>query len=213
MANTGSLESEAIRRYNRAYVRDLLEHYPQITGFRPDWPEYPCYKVDEAFQDFGPYVRGWAEAHGFDFAGAVDYCTVVFPKLYTMHWSVMVEFWGQVLLEQNPGLDETLVVRALAHLVDLGDEIGAERLSDYGYPEPHEAHPILDAPQFRKIEQVLAEAGEDLKVTPLMHGYGPADDFIRRSQVVADSPADGVWINRYGYLSDEKLSAIGRIWT
>ncbi len=307
MANTGSLASEAIRRYNRAYVRDLLEHYPQITGFRPDWPEYPCYKLDEAFQDFGPHVRDWAEAHGFDFeairkevaafydylhgrltnadlrdfasadrgklsqvrllrrypaalewlrlksalsvdllrdwreaitagggpekalsanafmppfslftgfdfAGAAEYCNAVSPKLYTMHWSVMVEFWGQVLLEQNPGLDETLVVRALAHLFDLGDEIEAERLSDYGYPEPHEAHPIPDAPQFRKIDQVLAEAGEGLQVTPLMHGYGPADDFIRRFQVVADSPADGVWINRYGYLSDEKLSAIGRVW-
>ena len=49
-------------------------------------------------------------------------------------------------------------------------------------------------------------------VTPLMHGYGPLDDFTRRFQVVADSPADGVWINRYGYLSDEKLDAVGKVW-
>ena len=125
----------------------------------------------------------------------------------------MVEFWGRVLLERNPGLDEKLVVRALAHLFDLGDEIEAEKLSDFGYPEPHEAHPIPDAPQFRKIDQVLAEAGEGTQVTPLMHGYGPADDFARRFRVVADSPAHGVWINRYGYLSDEKLDAIGRIWS
>jgi hypothetical protein len=31
--------------------------------------------------------------------------------------------------------------------------------------------------------------------------------------VVADSPADGVWLNRYGYLSDAKLDAVGRLWT
>ena len=49
-------------------------------------------------------------------------------------------------------------------------------------------------------------------MTPLMHGYGPYDDFCRRLRVVADSPAHGVWINRYGYLSDDKLDAIGAIW-
>lgn len=307
MANTGSLASEAIRAYNRAYVRDLFEKYPQVTGFRPDWPEYPCYKLDEAFQDFGPPVKHWAEAHGFDFdrirkevaafyvylhgslrnrdlqdfagadrgryaqiallrrfsavlewlrlksalsldllrhwresvalyggpekklsanafmtpltlwtgfdfARAGAYCDAVSPKLYTMHWSVMVEFWGVDLLTHNRDLDEALVVKALAHLFDLGDHITAGRIADYGYPEPHEPHPIPDDCQARKIAQVCAEADGRMKVTPLMHGYGPLDDFVRRFKVVADSPADGVWINRYGYLSDEKLDAVGRIW-
>lgn len=307
MAQTGSLASEAIRAYNQAYVRDLCEQYPQITGFRPDWPEYPCYKLDEAFQDFGPHVAAWSAQHGFDFegiraevgafydylhgslrdrdledlagpdrgkttqltllrrypailewlrlktalsldllhhwrasitayggpsmelsanafmtpftlwtgfdvAGAAAYCTAVSPKLYTMHWSVMVDFWGRDLIAHNPGLDETLVVRALAHLFDLGDEITAERLSDYGYPEPDEPHPIPSDCQARKIRQVCAEAAGRTMVTPLVHGYGPHDDFCRRFQLVADSPADGAWINRYGYLSDAKLDAVGRIW-
>ena len=307
MVETGSLASEAIRNYNRAYVRDLFEKYPQVTGFRPDWPEYPCYKLDEAFQDFGPHARAWAEAHGFDFehiqkeagafydylhgglrnqdlrdfasldrgkftqisllrrypvilewlrlksalsldllrhwresvamyggadkelsanafmtpltlwtgfdfARAAEYCDAVSPKLYTMHWSVMVEFWGVDLLTHNPGLDETFVTRALAHLFDLGDHITAEGLADYGYPEPHEPHPIPNDCQARKIAQVCAGVDGGMQVTPLMHGYGPHDDFVRRFKVVADSPADGVWINRYGYLSDEKLDAVGRVW-
>jgi hypothetical protein len=307
MAQTGSLASEGIREYNRAYVRDLCENYPQVSGFRPDWPEYPCYKLDEAFQDFGPHVRTWAARHGFDFEGiragvgalynhlhggltnrdledfagpdrgkttqvvllrrypevldwlrlktalsldllrhwresitayagpevelsanafmtpftlctgfdfpgAAEICQAVSPKLYTMHWSAMVEFWGADLLARNPGLDEALVVRALAHLFDLGDEITAQRLLAYGYPEPHEQHPIPDAPQARKIRQVCAEVGGRTPVTPLVHGYGPLDDFRRRFEIVADSPADGAWINRYGYLSDDKLDTIGRIW-
>jgi hypothetical protein len=45
-----------------------------------------------------------------------------------------------------------------------------------------------------------------------MHGYGPHDDFVRRFKLVAESEADGVWINRYGYLSDGKLSAVGDVW-
>ena len=308
MAETGSLASPAVRAYNRAYVADLLEHYPRVTGFRPDWPEYPCYKLDEAFQDFGPHARDWANergfdfrliqeevgrlytylhghltnrdlqdfasvdrgklsqvvllrrypgvlewlrlkaalsadilAHwreiidaaggadkelsanafmppfsvftGFDFGAAGDFCAAVSPKLYTMHWSMIVDFWGRVLLEHNPGLDERLLVKALAHLFDLGDEITAAGLSDYGYPEPDEPHPIPDAAQARKIEQVLAQADGGAQVTPLVHGYGPARDFVRRFRVVAESPADGAWINRYGYLSDEKLDAIGACWT
>ena len=307
MAGTGSLASAAIRNYNRAYVRDLFEKFPQVTGFRPDWPEYPCYKLDEAFQDFGPHVKQWAEANGFDFegiraavgafydylhgslrnrdlqdfagrdrgkfmqitllrrypailewlrlksalsldlirhwresvnmyggadkelsanafmtpltlwtgldfAGAAAYCDAVSPKLYTMHWSVMVEFWGMDLLKHNPGLDEKLVVRTLAHLFDLGDVITAERIADYGYPEPHEPHPIPNDCQARRIEQICADVDGRMQVTPLMHGYGPRDDFARRFKIVADSPADGVWINRYGYLSDEKLDTVGRIW-
>jgi hypothetical protein len=307
MANTASLASEAVRSYNRAYLRDLLEAYPQITGFRPDWPEYPCYTLDEAFQDFSAHVHAWADAHGFDFqrvrqevkalyasvhgglrnqdlldlagpdrgrfsqiallrrhpgvlewlrlkaalsvdmlrhwrqtitefggedkelsanafmppfslctgfdfAAAADYCSAVSPKLYTMHWSVMVEFWGRVLLDSNPELEESLVVRALANLFDLGDETTAEGLSDYGYPGPDEAHPIPDAPQARKIEQVLAQVGGRTQVTPLVHGYGPLHDFRRRFLVVANSAADGAWVNRYGYLSDEKLDVIGECW-
>jgi hypothetical protein len=307
MANTASLASPSVRSYVRAYVRDLLEAYPDVTGFRPDWPEYPCYKLDEAFQDFGPHVERWAEERGFDFArikrevgalydllhgglrnehladwaspergrfsllnalraypgvaewlrlktelsvdllaewraaltayggedkklsanafmppftlftgfdfaGAALHCSAASPKLYTMHWSAMVEFWGAVLMQHNSGLDEALVTRALAQLLDLGDDIDAEKLSDYGYPEPHEPHPIPDAPQLRKIAQVKAAAGAGMAVTPLVHGYGPTDDFARRLQLVADSEADGVWINRYGYLGDDKIEAIGRIW-
>lgn len=68
MANTGSLASPAIRAYNRAWTRDIFAAYPEIDGIRPDWPEYPCYKLDEAFQDFSPHVAQWADAHGFDFA-------------------------------------------------------------------------------------------------------------------------------------------------
>ncbi|MCC9078506.1 hypothetical protein FKZ61_020610 [Litorilinea aerophila] len=310
MAHTGSLASPAIRAYNRAWVRDIFAQYPQVDGIRPDWPEYPCYKLDEAFQDFGDHVAVWAAAHGFDFPrmredvarfyrylhggglnnadlaqfaspdrgkfallqlfnrfpGVVEwlrckaalstdllrdwhqairhfggpekelaanafmppfshltgldfhaagaFCASIAPKLYTMHWSLMVQFWGEVLLARNPGLDEALLVRALVNLMDLADgEEGGTRLAHYGYPAPDEPHPIPNAPQVRKIHQVLHAAGGRTRIYALVHGYGPLEDFRRRLQLVADSPVDGVWINRYGYLSDAKLDAIGEIWS
>ncbi len=117
-----------------------------------------------------------------------------------------------MLLDANPGLDEKLVVRSLANLFDLDDEVTANRISDYGYPEPDEPHPVPNAPQARKIDQAIAEAGGEMAITPIVHGYGPLEDFKRRLQIVQTSKADGVWINRYGYLGDDKLDAIGGIW-
>jgi hypothetical protein len=308
MADTGSLASDAVRSYISAQVRDLLAKYPRITGFRPDWPEYPCYKLDEVFQDFGPSVRAWAERSGkfdfdsirravgalyrylhgsltnadledfieaergeltemalmrdsphvrqwldlksalsvdllrhwrrsitewggeekelsanafmppfslftgFDFAAAATCCSAASPKLYTMHWTVIVEFWGRVLLDRNPGIDERLLVKALANLFDLGDRSDADSLAAYHYPEPDEPHPVSVAAQSRKIDRALLQAGEGMPITPIVHGYGPREDFLRRFRVVADSRAHGVWINRYGYLSDDKLDGVGEIW-
>ena len=308
MADTASLASEAVRAYNRAYIRDLLNAYPQISGFRPDWPEYPCYTMGEVFQDFSPHVARWAERNGFgldfermrrdvdacfqtlhgkltnddlrgfagrdrgkfsiltllnrfpgvaewlrlksalsvdilkdwrdaiteagsdekelaanafmppytlltglDFTRAAEVCDSIAPKLYTMHWSLMVKFWGDVLLENNPGLDERFVVRTLVNLMDLDDGDGRERMSDYGYPNPDEPHPIPNASQVRKIDQAVTAVNGRAAVYPLVHGYGPVDDFRRRLQLVKDSNGDGVWINRYGYLSDEKLDCIAGI--
>lgn len=307
MANTGSLASAAIRAYNRAYIRDLLEAYPRISGFRPDWPEYPCYTLGEAFADFSPHAKSWAEQNGFDFpaiqrdvaalwdslhgsltsddlidfaeadrgkfsivslltrnpaaaewlrlksalsrdmlrewraaitefggpecqlaanafmppytlltgldfARAAEHCDSIAPKLYTMHWSLMVQFWGEELLAANPGLDETVLVKALVNLMDLADTGGGTKLADYGYPQPDEPHPIPNEPQRRKIVQAVRAARGKADVYPLVHGYGPPDDFRRRLQLVADSEADGVWINRYGYLGAEKLKTIADVW-
>lgn len=316
IADTGCLASEAIRAYNRAYIRDLLTAYPGITGFRPDWPESPCYTLGEAFQDFSPHVKNWADQRGvpfegirqqaaelyeylhgkltnddlhqapwmrvgtslnlaeqgrqavlwlnrfpeltgwlclktalsvdilrewrkamtefggqdkelaanafmppytlltgFDFSRAAELCDAIAPKLYTMHWSLMIELWGKELLEANPGLDERLLVRALVHLMDLADPgQEGERMADYGYPQPDEPHPIPDEPQRRKIVQAIAATGGKAALLPLVHGYGPLEDFSRRLKLVAESEADGVWINRYGYLSDDKLNAIADIW-
>lgn len=308
MADTGCLASPAIRAYLRAYVADLAARYPQVTGFRPDWPEYPCYKLDEGFQDFSPHVRTWAVERGWAFddiqrdvaalfthlhgnlrnddlaafadgsrgagdglawlrrfpgvfewlrlkselsvdmvrfwrealtdAGRPDWklsanafmppltlltgfdfaragaagCDAASPKLYTMHWTVMVDFWARRILAHNEGLDERLLVRALANLFDLGDEPPGDDLATYHYPEPDEAHPVTDEAQRRRMTSAVRQADGALSVTPLVHGYGPHDDVLRRFRLVAESPVDGCWINRYGYLSDAKLDAIGQIW-
>jgi hypothetical protein len=178
---------------------DCLRHWRQIiTEFGGAGKELSA----------NAFMPRFSDLTGFDFAGAAEICDAVSPKLYTMHWSQMMTFWGEELLRRNAGLDESLLTAALARLMDVDDEPGGKTLADFGYPAPDQPHPIADGPQRRKIQQVIATVGGKAAVTPLVHGYGPVDDFRRRLRLVTQSAADGVWINRYGYLSDEKLEAI-----
>jgi hypothetical protein len=182
-----------------ALSADCLRHWRQIVT------EFGGAGKELSANAFMPH---YSDLTGFDFAAAAEICDAVSAKLYTMHWSQMMSFWGDTLLRQNPGLDESLLTEALARLMDIDDEPAGKTLADFGYPAPDQPHPIADGPQRRKIEQVIAAVAGKAAVTPLVHGYGPPDDFRRRLRLVTQSAADGVWINRYGYLSDEKLDAI-----
>jgi hypothetical protein len=62
------------------------------------------------------------------------------------------------------------------------------------------------------METAVRQANGSMAVTPLVHGYGPQDDFLRRFRLVAESGVDGAWINRYGYLSDAKMDGVGALW-
>ena len=123
---------------------------------------------------------------------------------------MMVRYYGEALMKANAGLDERLVTKALVHWLDIADDGGLERLSDYRYPEPDEAHPC----GLKAMERKIARARRDADPAPvfaLVHGYGPVDDFRRRLQAASRAAPDGFWVNRYGYLSDEKLAVIREI--
>ncbi len=152
----------------------------------------------------------WTIASGFDFGRAARHCQGASTKAYTMHWAMMLNFYGTKLLEANPRLNEARLVRALVQLLDLDEVEGRTRLADYAYPEPDRPHPVTSAAIARKIKQAELEAGA-MPVYALAHGYGPLDDFRRRLEAAWNASSHGVWINRYAYLSDEKLSAVGEI--
>lgn len=155
-------------------------------------------------------------ASGFDFGRAVKHADAASTKLYTMHWPMIVHFWAKQLLEANPKLSERAVVAWLVRVLDIptdGDEQATSiepTMQHYAYPEPDRPHPVGLECQRRKIRQAQAEAGGKMPIFALVHGYGPPEDFGRRL-AAAWQTADGVWINRYGYLSDEKLRIVGTV--
>jgi len=149
----------------------------------------------------------WNRASGFDFARAAAHSQGFCVKLYGMHWGMMVRFYVDHLAAANPGLNPDLLLAAVIRLLDVAGPGDALTPASWRYPEPDEPHPGGLLAHGRKIATAQAEAGRT-PVYALAHGYGPVEDFRRRWQVARDASPHGVWLNRYGYLGDEKLAAM-----
>lgn len=152
----------------------------------------------------------WNILSGLDYGRVSPYSSALSVKLYTMHWPMMLRFYGDRLRQANPGVSEPLLVRALARLFDTGQEPAPARLEDFRYPSPEEPHPVGAAAQHRKIAQAQLQAGST-PVCTLAHAYGPTPDFRSRLQTARSASRHGFWINRYGHLSNEKLGIVGEV--
>ena len=152
----------------------------------------------------------WSIVSGMDYRRVARHSSAISVKLYTMHWPMMLRFYGDQILAANPGLSGTALVRALVKCLDIADDGGLPTLDAYRYPAPDEPHPVGPQAQIRKIAQAQADAG-DTPVYTLAHGYGPLADFRRRLVTARTASRHGFWVNRYGYLSDRKLEAIGEV--
>jgi hypothetical protein len=141
---------------------------------------------------------------GFDPAALAPLVPAMGVKLYTMHWPMILRFWAEAM--GRP--DDPALLRALARGLDLVDgDLDADLLR---YPEPERAHPVGAGAQARKIAAARAAAGST-PVFAFAHSYGPLEDVAARFRIAWDASGGRVFVNRYGYLSDAKLDAIGRI--
>ncbi len=178
-----------------------------ITGFRQALTQAAGAKKELIAHAFPP---PFSLASGIDFARIGRHANGIAVKLYTMHWSMMLRFYGDALMKANPRLTERVLVRFLVRLFDIADDDGSPRLADYGYPAPNVAHPAGLQAQSRKITQAQREAGTT-PIFALAHGYGRVDDFRRRLGAAWQASGQKVWINRYAYLSDEKIKVVGEV--
>lgn len=62
-----SLASANVRQYMDALIWDLCEAYPDATGIKFDWPEYPPYHFKSLLADYNPQVAPYAAEIGIDF--------------------------------------------------------------------------------------------------------------------------------------------------
>jgi hypothetical protein len=157
---------------------------------------------------FGVFPPPFATVSGMHYPALAKYATAIHCKLYTMHWPVIFRFYGDALLKANPGLNEELLVRVLSQWLEIQDPPYSTKLADYRYPEPDEAHPVGVDAQIRKVREAQKAAGAT-PVFAFIHGYGPVDDFARRLAAGRAASDHGVWVNRFGYLRNEKITLLG----
>ncbi|WP_108662833.1 hypothetical protein [Acuticoccus kandeliae] len=144
---------------------------------------------------------------GFDFAAAGAIADEIGVKLYTMHWPMILRNWGDAMA--GSGVAPDALGAALVALADTGGPAAA--LSALLYPEPDMAHPAGDAAMAAKIRDAREAVGGACPVSAFGHGYGPIEDVTRRARVAFEAADGRLWMNRYGYLSDEKLAALATI--
>jgi hypothetical protein len=189
-----------LARFKAALVAELF------AGFRRAMNEAGAQRMELLAHAFPP---PWNLASGIDFARSAAVVSGYCVKLYTMHWAMILRFYADELLAANPGLSDARLGHALATLLDIADDGGLAKATDYHYTEPDEPHPVGDDAMRRKIDQARYDAGQT-PVFALAHGYGPSEDFRRRLAVAWGASPAGIWVNRYGYLSDAKLAIIGQ---
>jgi hypothetical protein len=145
----------------------------------------------------------WSDLSGMDFARVAAIADDIAVKLYTMHWPMMLQNYRRHFTDA--GIAERLATERLLELFDTGGG------STFRYPEPDEDHPASAEAQARKIKKAKSAAAGQAKIVPSAHAYGPTEDVLRRVATALAAGDANVWINRYGYLGNDKLTGLGRI--
>jgi hypothetical protein len=160
------------------------------------------------------FAPPWCAITGMDYGIVGQVAGATRCKLFTFHWPMITRWWSETLLAWNPSLDEGTVLRAVTAALDLPtpDAEHHRTLADYGMPRPDEPHAITMAALTRKLNQAVAMAGDGAPCQAYVHSYRPAAEFARVLAAAEESTAQGCWIQRYGYLSDEKLDILRDAW-
>ena len=147
---------------------------------------------------------------GLDFSRIAPLVDHIPVKLYTMHWAMITRFYLDQLSENNPQVSEPLLVAALFKLLQISDDPAPTDIASVKYPSPDEPHLSSEHVQHEKISHAQLAAG-DTPIVALVHGYGPIGDTMNRLSVGLRASNNRIWINRYGYLCDEKLRKLGEL--
>lgn len=194
--------ARALWAAKRSAVAGLLRHYRQALD-----------RVPGARRRLEPQVFPAPLTHwsGFAWEALADTADAVGVKLYTMHWPMIARYWARDLVGTSAGPQADAVTQAVHAYMGFGEaDLPAALLH---YPPPDTPHPASAAAQVAKLRQAWRDAGS-CSVTAFVHSYGPANDVHERFEIAARAMASSpggcrLWINRYGYLSDEKLRLIG----
>jgi hypothetical protein len=154
----------------------------------------------------------WNRASGMDYAALAGTCHAITPKLFTFDYSAVPRWYGSVLQRWNPSLSEGAILDFLIGCLDLPDDLSERRFENYQIPAPEELHPARLEAYADRIQEHARQVQGRARLHPIAHAYLPEAQWRDMLQVLRDGPADGIWIQMFGYLSDPKLEIVRAIW-
>ena len=119
-----------------------------------------------------------------------------------------------ISIQGRPSEEEALKV--LDAVIDAGtDFIDTANVycmddNDIGHNERLIAKAIANRGVQNKIK-VATKQANGMPILPSVHGYGPLHDVERRWRIGWEAGESGMWVNRYGYLSEPKLKLLKRV--
>jgi hypothetical protein len=224
-----ALDSRALER-----ARRMLHHPSELVELlaqHPGWTAFLRFKAQTVTRFYRRVrelmdrldlegvtlsARGWPPpwnlSSGMDYGALAEICDAVTPKLFTFDYSAMPRWYGQTLLEWNPELSESEILDALVAWMNLPDDIERRSFAHYHIPAPGERHPTRIDAYRPRLDEVVDQVGGRARVYPFAHAYLPTAQWKRMLALISDSRVDGVWVQMYGYLSDEKLAVLRAMW-
>lgn len=145
---------------------------------------------------------------GLDYSrvAAISQTIEVQPKMYRFHWALMVKWYAEELAKINDHIKPEEWIPFVKDLLRVTDT--SCMLNHYKMPGPKEFGAIDYQCELEKISAV-EKAGQS-GITYRIHGYGPDELFRKRVIRANESSIDLCSVQRYGYLSDNKLAMLRR---
>jgi len=134
----GSLASPHILDYGAALLGDLAAAYPQIDGFRIDWPEYPPYTLDDWFLDFSSHAKAVATRLNIDAGRLQGDALALRRRLHEGDIAPLAGLFDNPVMRQLHTLKAALVEALLARYRAALDSAGArdKELMPNAFPPP-----------------------------------------------------------------------------
>lgn len=209
-----NLAASGLRLEDRAGLEKHLPLVAELLRFRraivTDYGTFLAHTVRETsngrvkccLQCFPPPLNTLSGFAPSDLDAQVDAIAV---KLYTMHWPMIERAYVDRLSElAGDSPDDWLeTVRAVLGIGPPGNKPA----KSVRYPKPDEPHPATDEMIESKLHSATADF-DSAQMWGITHSYGPVDDVVRRFRAVRRAAGGHVHINRYGYLSEEKIAEI-----
>lgn len=195
--------------YMRSSSQTFDDHFRLRTHLVESYASFLRECVDEAsggsktvfLQGFPP---PWNTLSGFNSTNLKHHAHELAIKFYTMHWPMM----GANYVEHGHkkfGVPRSDIANFFSKNFMGHEEIGKDH-NFLKYPEPDMAHGIST----EKILSTFKAFGHDDAVG-ITHSYGPCDDVVLRCAALIEATNHNIEINRYAYLSEEKIDAISQL--